>query len=105
MNVHGVIEFEIDGKKRGLKFDQYGLMVAARKDDCSLSEFFTRVLTEKDPLSFVHLMYGTAVAYNESKGRRLDFTVDDMYSWIEQVGAERMSEYIKEGLSAPEAKN
>lgn len=103
--MHGIIEFEVGGKKRGLKFGQYGLLIASRKDECSLSEFFTRVLVDKETLSFINLLYGCAVSYAESKGKKVDFTPEDMNAWINELGVERMTEYIQEGLKAPEVKN
>lgn len=103
--MHGIIEFEISGKKRGLKFGQYALLLASRKDECSLSQFFTRVLVDKETLSFIHLLYGAAVSWCESKNKKIDFTVEDISEWINELGVERMTEYINEGLKAPEVKN
>lgn len=103
--MHGIIEFEVQGKQRGLKFSHYGLLIAARKDDCKISEFFNRVLVEKEVLSYMYLLYGCAVAYTESKGRKVDFTVEDMNDWIAEIGVDRMKDYIQEGLKAPEVKN
>ena len=101
MDIHGVVEFEIDGKKRGLRNDQYALLIACRKEGGSFQDMLDRV-NANDTLSFVHLLYGLAVSYAESKNQRIDFTVNDVGSWIEKVGPAKMREYLTELFKTPE---
>lgn len=101
MDIHGVVEFEIKGKKRGFRNDQYGLLLAVRKDGGHYQDLMDRV-EQGDTLAFINLMYGMAASYCEAKSLKVDFTVNDMGDWLSELGAEKMREYFQQLFKTPE---
>jgi hypothetical protein len=99
--IESVIEFEVNGKKRGFRNDHYALLIACRKDGGGLSDLLERV-EQKDTLAFMNLLYGLSVSWCESKGRPVDFIINDMHEWINHVGADQMAEYVKQLFKSPE---
>lgn|SRR5690606_31727895 len=99
--IHSIVEFEVQGKQRGFRNDSYAQLIACRKDGLSLTETLANVRAG-DTLSFMHLMYGLAVSYQESKSRVIDFTANDMEDWLKEIGPEKMREYITAVFKTPE---
>ena len=99
--IHSVVEFEIQGKQRGFRNDNYALLVASRKDGCLMSEILNRV-NENDSLAFMHLMYGLAVSYHEFYSRTVDFRVNDMDEWISELGPDKVRELFISLFRKPE---
>lgn len=101
MDIHGVVEFDVQGKKRGFRNDQYGLLIAVRKDGGNYKDLMDRV-EKGDTLAFVHLMYGLAASYCEARSLKVDFTVNDMGDWLTEIGSEKMREYFQQLFRVPE---
>ena len=99
--IHGVVEFEVQGKQRGFRNDNYALLIASRKDGCSLTEMMDRVKTG-DTLTFMNLMFGLASSYQSSRSKAVDFTANDMEHWLKELGSEKVGEYITEVFQVPE---
>ena len=120
----GIFEFEIDGKKRGLKFGTYGLGVACEKEKCSIDVLYRRIgqpyivtkivdgKEEKEVkvdtvklLSLLHVFYGAAVHYADHTGTEIDFRPSDVSDWLDVIGLDKVNGILKEGLEQYVPKN
>lgn len=104
----GIFEFEIGEPKKtiGFKFGTMALGVTQRKEGKSLKVILETLAKGKaDALMLVHLLYGAAVQYADSRNIEPDFSVSDVSDWCEEIGFEAMQKVISEGLNQYNPKN
>lgn len=101
IEIHSVVTFTIQGKERGFRNDKYALLIASRKDGCSLNEMAQRA-EAGDNLTIMNLMYALSASYHESRNMAMDFTVNDMPDWLDELGPEKVRDLILEVFKVPE---
>lgn len=108
-----IFEFEIEGKKVGLRFGMLTNGKACRIDgNISLSELFKRlgITGEQQPdfATITNWFYSAALVYNESNKIPIDFTAADVSDWLDHIGLEKLMDLIKNSFETPktdESKN
>lgn len=102
----GVFEFDVSGRKVGFKFGTMALAVAEKKEGKSLKQVFESLSEGKvGVMLMLHLFYGAAVQYADSKKQEVDFSVSDVSDWIDEIGIESATEMISQGFSQYVPKN
>lgn len=107
--------FKID-ETRGFKFGTYAFAVACEYDKCSVSDILKRIgipyevdkQTKADPvniMSLLHLFYGAAVHYAKSNRLSQDFNTSDVSDWLDELGIEKVSQILSNGLNQYSPKN
>lgn len=95
----GIQEVEIKGTKRGFKFGPLAVAIAEKEDGCKAGELF-RKIEQNEQLAVISLFYGSAVEYCKVKSIKQDFTISDVAEWLEEIGADKLSEIFIEGMKA-----
>lgn len=115
--VKGIFDFEIGGKKRGFKFGTYAMAIACRAENCKVGELLKKIgLTTEvkegeersgniDLMALLNFYHAAAVAHAEHNKQPVDFTVQDVSDWLDELGEEKMAKITTEGLTQYEPKN
>lgn len=87
----GYIEIEAGGKVRPLKFSVgCWLMLAEKTKMSSLNELF-----EKSS-SYIHeAIYCAAIVGYRTARMPIDFTEDDVFIWVDELGLEKINEVVE----------
>lgn len=101
-----IFEIKIGDKIRGFKFGTYSMSITCQKENCTLG-VLVDLLTREDvqPMTVLHVIYGGAVAYCKSKKQPIDFDVDTVGEWLDELGFETGMELLRKGLEVYEPKN
>jgi hypothetical protein len=73
------------GKERHFKLCTLSDNIFCQQENIKLSEYVGRL---KEPLPFtqVHLIYSQAIAYARINRVAIDFTIEDVTVWLDEVG-------------------
>lgn len=115
-----VFEVEIEGVKRGFRFNMLAIGKACRIEQCDINELFNRVIGEyeydalgnriavirhPDVESMINFFHAAAINYHEGKSQEVNFTVQDVSDWLDHLGLERTSKMMAEALKTAKSKN
>jgi hypothetical protein len=104
----GIFELEINGKKRGFKFGTWAIAIACEMHGKPQSELYKDLgwgsNQEVDLKALMHMFYGAAVHYCDSKQIKVDFTPADVSDWLDEVGLEKTMEMFVAGFQSHESK-
>lgn len=101
MKLHGQIQIDIGGKKRGFHFGMWVIMqIADRNNGMNIIEFIQ--LGKSNPLKyFGELLYLSGTLYNNVNGIEPDFNEYSVYDWIDMDSPElvKLIESFNDSLS------
>jgi len=106
-----VFEVEIEGVKRGFRFNMLALGKACRIEQCDINELFNRLLGSKednrqpDIVSMMNFFHAAAINYAEGNKQEVDFTAQDVSDWLDHFGLTQTMEMMTEGLKTAKSKN
>lgn len=98
----GESTFDYKGKTIGLKFGTRCYYMLEKELDISLSTF-ADYMKKRHIVSCVEIIYCAAVSYCMSYKKEQDFTKEDVYDWIDELGLEQVGKIIGDGFKGPEA--
>lgn len=96
MNYNGYIQLNLGGQKRGFKVGLYVIGELTKSLNIPIGDI-EKAFTERPLESIANLLYHSA-AYNcIRKGEDVDFTLLDVYEWIDEAGLEsqEIQDFIK----------
>lgn len=96
------LELELGGKKRGLKLGLLFLETAQKNENKNIQELFEELLN-RTVFFAPKLIYIAMLTNCEIKGVKPDFTLEDVYDWIEEVGLSKDENPINQFMVAFEA--
>ena len=106
-----MIERDIPGKKRGFWFNFYAFSIVEEKLGRPIDEILKDLNPEdgkpRKPTTKIicTFFYAGAVNYCEKKDQPIDFKINDMGDWIEDLGFEDAMSIISTSLKVDKPKN
>lgn len=108
--VRNTYETELNGKKIGFKCGTLAIAIACREAKVKSTDELFKLMAEGDMVVALALFYGSASQYAISKKMPIDFTMDDVSDWLEELGEEEstkittsmLESFIPKNLTAPQ---
>ena len=106
-----VFEVDVDGVKRGFRFNMLAFGKACRIEKCDITELFDRMIGNKeenrqpDIVAMLSFFFAAAENYTEGKGQKVDYTQQDVSDWLDTVGLAKAMDMMQEGLKTVKSKN
>jgi hypothetical protein len=104
MQLRGEYSVTIGGKERHFKLCTLSDNIFCQHEGIKLSEYVERV---SKPVAFtqLHLIYSQALAYAKINKQPIDFTLEDVSVWFDEVGEDIFAERIMQIVEAHLSKN
>ena len=104
-----MIEFDIDGKKRGLKFGTYTFQIINELTGTTTVQEVFDELKKGMPGFATAFYFACAKHYAMSKKQPIDFEQVDVADWMDELGTDKVAEitgtlfhtYLQKNLPAP----
>ena len=96
----GETTFQHNGKIIGLKFGTRCYYMLEKELGLSLSTF-AEYMQQKQIVSSVEIIYYAAVSYCMSYKKEQDFTKEDVFDWIDNLGLDEVGKIVAEGFKGP----
>lgn len=102
--LRGEYTLTIGGKERHFKLCTLSDNLFCQYENIKLSEYVDRI---NNPIAFtqVNLIYSQAAAYAKINKQSIDFTVEDVSVWLDEIGEEGFSEQMMKIAKAQIEKN
>lgn len=96
----GVTELEIRGKKRLLKFNMRAISYFCDLQNLTIMSM-ARELGNPKISTLASFLYAGAVTYSKSISVDIDFTEDETFEWVDELGMDRVLKMITDLLIVP----
>lgn len=93
----GEIVIHVKGADRTLKFGTLSSALFCEAEGIKLKEMGHRI-SNPEPYSQINLIHTAAVAFCRINKKDVDFSLDDVTEWIDEVGEDRLAAMILEAM-------
>lgn len=103
-----IVEFQIKGQKRGLKFGTQTVRLIMEMRGIKTLMDLIRDMSDPGNIPFVlDMLYCSAVSYAASNKIKVDFTKEDVADWMDEIGLDEATAIINKAFtqySPPDSK-
>lgn len=100
----GEFDIEVKGRKRSLKWGTLSFALFCESEGIELNEIKQR-LEDPKPFTQINLIHSAAVAHCRINKKEIDFSIDQVSEWIDEIGEHVLAELIVKAMKARLEKN
>ena len=100
----GEFDIDVQGKKRTLRFGMLSFSLFCESEGIDIPLMAERLQNPK-PFTQINLIYAAAIAHCRINKIESDFTLDDVSTWIDEVGNVKLAELILKSMQTYLEKN
>lgn len=94
---NGEVKITAQGKERVLKFGTWSTALFCESEKIPLKQMNERLMNP-GPFTQINLVHSAAVAYCDLNKMEVDFKLQDVSIWIDEVGETEMAEKIVDAM-------
>jgi hypothetical protein len=95
-----IVDFEINGKKRGFKFGTLAVrMIMELRGLNSINDLIIRMSNAADIPFTLDILYCAAKSWCMAKKVEIDFTQEDVADWMDEIGLDEATSIINKAFT------